>query len=65
MNRALARSMLERCPRGTTPARAITAPAQSLKRDKTDEATRLAYFNQSARTQNGVVADFNRKDADA
>ncbi len=59
MNRALARSMLEHCPRHVKqPARAITAPVV-LRLDKTDEAMRLAYFNQSARTQNGVVADFN------
>ena len=35
-----------------------TAPEDSLDRDRTSEAMRQAYFDQSARTQGGKVADF-------
>lgn len=56
----LIRSMVQRCPRAVRyPARAITAP-ESVRRDHTDEADRLAYFEQSAATRGGVVAPFAR-----
>ena len=59
----LLRFAIVRCPRDQRyPARAITAPEPAFSPDRTTEATRLAYFDQSARTRNGKVATFNDKD---
>lgn len=55
---ALDPSMIERC-RGRTPNLAITAPVHGLlRRDHTDEDLRLAQFEQSRMTRDGVVAPF-------
>lgn len=56
----LLRFAIVRCPRSMRhPPAAITAPEPELRRAYTDEATRLAYFDQSARTVGGKVASFN------
>lgn len=55
-------SMIERC-RGRTPNRAITAPEHDLlRRDHTPEDLRIAQFEQSRLTRNGVVAPFPTQD---
>ena len=59
----LLRHAIERCPRDQRyPARAITAPEPAFSPDRTTEATRLAYFDQSARTRNGKVAEFTHQE---
>ena len=61
MNARLAFAMIQRTRRGVTPPASITAPlADTLDRDHTTEADRLAYFDQSARTTGGKVAPFRR-----
>lgn len=57
MNARLAFAMIQRQHSGVTP-RTITAPLTDT-RDHTTEADRLAYFDQSARTAGGKVAQFN------
>lgn len=55
----LLRFAIVRCPRHMKhPPASITAPEPQLRRAFTDEATRLAQFDQSARTRNGKVAEF-------
>lgn len=59
MNARLAFAMIQRTRRRVTPPASITAPlADTLDRDHTTEADRLAYFDQSARTTGGKVAPF-------
>ena len=59
MNAQLVRAMIQRQYRGVTPPASITAPiADTLDRDHTTEADRLATFDQSARTTGGKAAPF-------
>ena len=58
MNAQLARAMIQRQYRGVTPPRTITAPiADTLDRDHTTEADRLAQFDLSARFVGGRHPD--------
>lgn len=53
-------SIIERCRWKRTPNRAITAPEPQLQFDHTHEDMRLAQFEQSRMTRNGVVAPFKK-----
>jgi len=58
MNAQLARAMIQRTRRGVTPPASITAPiADTLDRDHTTEADRLAQFDLSARFVGGRHPD--------
>lgn len=58
MNAQLARAMIQRQRKGVTPPRTITAPiADTLDRDHTTEADRLAQFDLSARFVGGRHPD--------
>ena len=58
MNAQLARAMIQRQYRGVTPPASITAPiADTLDRDHTTEADRLAQFDLSARFVGGRHPD--------
>lgn len=53
--------MIERTFRGVYPEPTITAPLSDMLdalRDNRDETLRLAYFDQSARTEAGKRAEF-------
>lgn len=54
-----AKAMIQHCPRWMkTPPRSITAPLPALQKDHTPESLRIAQFEQSAATRNGVVPPF-------